>query len=271
MKYVNRDSELAQRFWEEGKLADCPLYDFHGHLHEIGGNYLPAGDIEPMLDTLSRVGAKSFAFSSHFSLTGVMPGDVDTLSTCKQYGAPLRGYFVVMPFFADPPKDFETILSNPDVYLGCKFLGDYYGTPLELPAFTPYWEFLNEHKLAALCHTWGSSQFDGPSNIRHIAEKYHDVQILVGHCVHGAWDEAVSLAKDFPNVWLELTAVLDDRGVLEKFVSEVGSERLLFGTDLPWYSTYQGIGCVLDAEVSDEDKHNILHRNGERLLALINR
>ena len=42
---------------------------------------------------------------------------------------------------------------------------------------------------------------------------------------------------------------------------------MLFGTDLPWFSPLHGIGCVLSAEITDEDRRNILYRNAEKLLA----
>jgi len=100
-----------------------------------------------------------------------------------------------------------------------------------------------------------------------MAENYPRVKLLLGHSCHGDWDAAVRLAHDFPNVYLELTAVFDDRGVLEKFVREVGSDRLLFGTDLPWFDPHHAIGVLLSAEISDEDRHNICHRNAEVLLA----
>ena len=92
------------------------------------------------------------------------------------------------------------------------------------------------------------------------------MSLLLGHSLHGAWGEAVAIARESPNVYLELTAVLDDRGVLELFVAEGLSERLLFGTDLPWFDPHHGIGAVLSAEITDADRHNILHRNAERLL-----
>ena len=45
----------------------------------------------------------------------------------------------------------------------------------------------------------------------------------------------------------------------------VGSERLLFGTDLPWFDEYQAVGGVLSARISDDDKRNIFYRNAERI------
>jgi len=54
-------------------------------------------------------------------------------------------------------------------------------------------------------------------------------------------------------------------GILDRFVREVGSDRILFGTDLPWFSTHHAIGAIIDAEMTDDDRHNIFHRNGEKI------
>ena len=60
--------------------------------------------------------------------------------------------------------------------------------------------------------------------------------------------------------------MLDERGIVEQFVSELGSERVVFGTDFPWFDYHYYIGAVLGADITDDDRHNILHRNAEKLL-----
>jgi predicted TIM-barrel fold metal-dependent hydrolase len=41
---------------------------------------------------------------------------------------------------------------------------------------------------------------------------------------------------------------------------------MLFGTDLPWFDPHYTTGCILFARISDDDRHNIFHRNPERIL-----
>ena len=48
---------------------------------------------------------------------------------------------------------------------------------------------------------------------------------------------------------------------------DCGSERILFGSDLPWFDTHHGIGTVLATDMRDEDRRNIFYRNGEKLMA----
>ena len=99
-------------------------------------------------------------------------------------------------------------------------------------------------------------------------EREARIKLLLGHCINNRWHEAVALAKDFPNIYLELCSVPGKRGVVELFVEKVGSRRILYGTDLPWFYEHQGIGALLSADITDDDRHNILHRNAERLLGI---
>ena len=90
---------------------------------------------------------------------------------------------------------------------------------------------------------------------------------MCAHCFNNNWTAAGELAKDYPNVYIELTSVPGTRGAIEKMVSICGSEKILYGTDMPWFDEHQGIGGVLAADISDDDIHNILHRNAEKILA----
>jgi predicted TIM-barrel fold metal-dependent hydrolase len=67
-------------------------------------------------------------------------------------------------------------------------------------------------------------------------------------------------------VYLDLCAILGERAeVLERFIAEVVSDRVLFGTDISWFDFYYYITGVLAAEITDEDRRNILHRNARKL------
>ena len=265
-RLINPASELAARFWEGAPLADCPIYDFHGHMHELTGGYLPAAEPHQMLHTMKRAGIVFFSFCSHLALWSAEVGEAANLGPVKKYGGPLHCYLAVRSYDLDFQRDKEIFEANREAYIGLKFLPDYFHVPLDAICHQPYWRYADENRLFCLCHTWAGSPYDDAYNVRQVAERYPGATIICGHSIHGDWDAAIRLCNEFPNIYLELTAVLDDRGVLERFVREAGSGRILFGTDLPWFSTFHAIGCILDADISDDDRHNIFHRNGERLL-----
>ena len=101
--------------------------------------------------------------------------------------------------------------------------------------------------------------------MRRVAEKHPNAILILGHALWGTWEAGCAVVRDHANTYLELTAVVR-RGVVETLVAGAGSDRILYGTDLPWFDEHYYIGNILAADITDEDRHNILHRNAERIL-----
>ena len=261
-------SALAQEFWQYGRSESCPIYDMHGHMGPFHSIYFPRGADAQMIDTMDECGVRMLVFSHHAALLAPGIGNTLSLEAVRRHPDRLRAYCAINPNYPELIEaDLASFATHRDVYVGLKFLSDYHQIALTDARNRPAWEYADRHGLLVLMHTWGGSLFDGPVVVRAIAERYPHATLLLGHSCHGEWDAAVSLARDFPNVYLELTAVFDDRGPLEKFVREAGSDRMLFGTDLPWFDPHQAVGALLSADITDDDRHNICHRNAEKLLA----
>lgn len=261
-------SALAREFWELGKSATCPIYDMHGHMGVWHSIFFPRADAVEMIGTMDECGVRMLVFSHHMALHAPDLGNRLSVQAVRQYPDRLRAYCVANPNYPEQLEaDLATFEAHSDVYVGFKFLPDYHGIPLTDRRYQAAWQYANGRELLVLTHTWGDSDLDGPAVVRQMAERYPRVKLLLAHSCHGEWEAAVQLARDFANVYLELTAVFDDRGALEKFVRQAGSNRLLFGTDLPWFDPHHAIGALLSADISDQDRHNICHSNAERLLA----
>jgi uncharacterized protein len=263
MGYAN----LKEAFYAEGKVADCPVYDLHGHMGAHYAISFPRAEVDGMVQAMDRAGVKMLVFCHHHTLFTPDIGNRANVEAVRQYPQRLRAYCGINPNYPEViAQDLETFAQYGDVYVGFKMLCDYHGYPLTDDRYRMAWEMADRNKNLVLCHTWGGSPLDGPDEVGKVAERYPGARILMGHSCHGEWDRAIELVKKYPNLYFELTAVLDERGILERFVAETGSERIVFGTDLPWFNHHYYIGSVLGAEITDEDRHNILHRNAEKLL-----
>ena len=262
------DSEMAAEFWEKGKSLSCPVIDTHGHMDAYGRIFMPRMSAEAMIATMDDCGLKLLIFSHHLALLSAELGVQESLDAVHQFPDRLRAYLVVHPNY---PRKFTRNLkifeANRDVFVGFKFHPTLQAAALDHPGYKPAWEYAEAHALPVLSHTWGFDEFCGAEVIRSVAGQYPHVPLLLGHSVHDDWMSAVELALEFPNIYLELTAVLDDRGPLELFVKTVGSRRLLFGTDIPWFDPHYYLGSLFSAHITDEDRHNICHRNAEKLFA----
>jgi predicted TIM-barrel fold metal-dependent hydrolase len=258
---------LKDAFFKHGQVADCPVYDMHAHMGSFYGSHLPNCEPADMVRTMRRAGVRLVVFAHHHALFSPELGNVAAIDAVRKFPNHFRAYCGVNPNYPDTiERELRTFDRFKDVYVGFKMLSDYHGIPITDARCKPVWEFANRRQLLVLLHTWAGSVNDGPEPIRQIAKKYPRVKLILGHSCHGAWDKAIMLARDFPNVYLELCAVLDDRGILEQFVEELGSRQILFGTDFPWFNHHYCIGAVLGADIGDEDRRNILYRNAQRLL-----
>jgi len=262
------DSQLAEAFWRDGRSDDCEVIDMHGHMGPWRGIYFPRADADAMVRTMDGAGVRLLAFCHHAALFCPDVGNAANVQAVRRHPGRLRAYMAINPHYPNAvAADLAGFDALRDVYVGLKIHAAYHGLAWDAPAYEPAWRFADERGLIVLAHTWSGSSVDGSDQVRRAAEAYPNVRLLLGHSLHGAWDDAIAIAREFPNVHLELTAVLDDRGVMEKFVAAGLGRKLLFGTDLPWFDPHHGIGAVLSAEITDDDRHDILHRNAERLLA----
>ena len=264
-----KDSKLAQAFWEKGRLDDCYILDFHGHMHSLASMYLPSPSPERMIETMKRCNSKLTVFCSHVAMTYAECEEEYNLAPARQYPEYLKAYHAVIPRQTDFAKAASRMENNKGYYFGFKIHADWDATPLTDDAYTPFFEYMQANRLPALLHTWGKSPNDGADVVEKIARRYPDAVFFCGHSFHGDWEYGADMIREYPNLFCELTAVMDNYGAIELLCERVGSDRILFGTDLPWFDTHHGIGAVLSADISDEDRRNIFYRNGERLFSFL--
>lgn len=255
-------------FWEHGLAKDCPIYDMHGHMGPHNGIYFPYADPGLMVRRMERAGVKLLAFSHHTALSSPAAGNSLSLEAARKYPGRLKAYCVINPNYPDlAERELEGYERCSDAYIGFKLHPDLHKTRLSGDGYGAALTYADEKSLPVLTHTWAGSPHCGEKEARKTAETYPDVKLILGHSLHGAWERAAALAAEFPNVYLDLCAVIDQRaGILERFVSVAGSEKILFGTDFPWFSHHYYIGGVLAADIEDEDRRNIFYRNARKLI-----
>jgi hypothetical protein len=239
----------------------------HGHYGFFHGIYFPSPNADGMLETLNRCGVPCIVCSSHSSLTDMERGNREMAQVVRDHPGRFYAYRTINPNY--PERASKEIARFPDDpgFVGFKFHPSAHSYPVTGANYIPALEYANEHGLLVLSHSWGQSDTDGPKLFPKVVGKYPNVTFLLGHSGYGEWDAAFAVAREFPNTYLELTAASRVSGIITRMVAEVGSEKVVFGTDLPWFDPHYGIGSVCFSRITDEDRRNILYRNAERLLA----
>jgi predicted TIM-barrel fold metal-dependent hydrolase len=263
---INNSSKLSADFWESGFSENCPIIDFHAHMNPMPGGYLPEDSADKMYARMLRCNIRLLLFSGHDALFMPSASHAADIEAVRKHPDRMRAYFAINGNSQNLDADFRRFTENQDVFVGIKNLPDYYHLKISDEAYDPFYSCVNDNKMLFLCHTWGGSKYNGIEDAEKVLKKYPDMIFIAGHSFYGEWEEAVRLCNTYKNLYLELTAVTIGAGPLDYLVSKCGSEKILFGTDLPWFDTLHGIGCVLSAEMSDADRENIFYKNGVRLL-----
>jgi predicted TIM-barrel fold metal-dependent hydrolase len=149
------------------------------------------------------------------------------------------------------------------------------------------------HKVPILFHTGFSGVHSGksatpimwkdPIYLDELASAYRETPIIIGHSGghYPPYDQnALVVAYSHDNVYLDTSKSRSD--VIEKAVWEIGSSRILFGSDWntgqplplgprserPSHLYDWNLRVVQEAKISDEDKEKIFHKNIKSLLGL---
>jgi predicted TIM-barrel fold metal-dependent hydrolase len=264
---MRNDSEIAREFLAHGRSEACPVIDMHGHYGPYRGIYFPKPWADGMLETMDRCGVACIVCSSHASLVDPARGNREMAEVARAHTGRFYAYCAINPNYPHVAEEEIRRYGEDGGFVGFKFHPSGHSYPITGPNYVPALEYANEHKLLLLSHSWGESQYDRPGLFGELAPKYPDVTFLMGHAGYGEWDSALAVAREHPNVYLELTAAHRVSGIITRMVEEVGSHKVVFGTDLPWFDPLYGIGAVCFSRISDQDRHNILHSNAERMLA----
>jgi predicted TIM-barrel fold metal-dependent hydrolase len=101
---------------------------------------------------------------------------------------------------------------------------------------------------------------------RTIAEN-PDTTFVLGHSGALQFEEALPFAERYPNTYFELSCL--GLSALRQVIDAVPADRLLYGTDWPFYHQALTLARVLMAtEDHPELRRAILHDNAARLLGL---
>jgi len=214
---------------------------------------------------MDKCGITKLFFAHHWAMRDSRKGNIEAHKAVLRFPHRLGAYWAVTPLYPERVKREVEEFPSHEGFVGFKILASYYKVPITDPRCAPVWERAHDERLPVLVHTWGGDPFAGPDRIVSIAKRYPDAVIIMGHALYGEWEKGIELAEKHPNVYLELTAAYHVNGAVEAMVEAGVQKKIVFGEDLPWFDPLYGIGCVVFSRISDEARHDILHRNAERI------
>jgi uncharacterized protein len=107
-----------------------------------------------------------------------------------------------------------------------------------------------------------------PEAIKTVCCNFPKLKLVAAHM--GGWQ----LWRDVEETIIDLPIFFDTaatrkylpKGDFTRMAKKHGMERIIFGTDSPWYSPDEDIKWIDSMKISSEEKEMILHKNAENLL-----
>jgi uncharacterized protein len=135
------------------------------------------------------------------------------------------------------------------------------------------YQIAEEFSKPIMTHSWDISDYNPvqymshPDRFRKYLEKYHKMSFILGHAGGrpGAFDATVRVCKDFSNVYVDFAGDYYHNGVLEAFADKIGSDRILFGSDVNWFDPRCNLGLFLGANLPNDNILKMLRTNAQKI------
>jgi uncharacterized protein len=148
------------------------------------------------------------------------------------------------------------------------------------PRMHPVYEACREMGLTVLSHTGsakGGETHGDPNGFAPVAEAFPGLTVVLAHLGGGRWRQTAALAAAFPGLMFDLCEIIAWTGApnaprreeLSALIREIGAERVMLGTDFPWYDLDRTEEQLMDLpELGAQEKEGILGTNAVRILGL---
>jgi len=121
-----------------------------------------------------------------------------------------------------------------------------------------------------------AADYARPANFDQVVTAFPKLTIVLAHLGNVFLDESVGLAQNHDNVYFDVSAIISlteaqgglSDGDLIALIRRIGVDRVLFGSDWPWFPPLPGIERIKNLDITEEEKQNILGGNAIKVYNL---
>ena len=249
-------------------LDDVLIIDGHCHMGYWHNFNISCNNAEGMLVSMDTLGIDKAFITAHSSIgPNYRYGNDVVIDAVVRYPQRFIGYATVNPNYEkDMRAELDRCFAVPGIK-GIKLHPASHGCSVDYKSYHIAYRYAQQKQCPVLMHIWGCGDV---AIVKSLAALYPGVKFIMGHAGGDirAMEAAIDVVNRHDNAYLDLAISRTYEGNVEWFVSEVGSKKVLYASDMPFLDPRPAIGRVALADISDEQKRDIFGLNLKRILAL---
>ena len=258
--------------------SHCHIYPDKIALKAVNGTnnfYDVPFNLDGTIGTLRKVHAEAGVDHAVVQSVATTPKQVKSInefiaSTVREGNGYFTGLGTLHPDSADQRGDVEHLIELG--LKGVKLHPDIQQFKLDDYRCLKIYELCEEFDLPLLLHT-GDNRYDysNPNRLIPILDIYNNLRVIGAHLGGWSiWEEAVEIYKGTPNMWFDCSSTFAwvDNDTVKKLILELGTDRVLFGTDYPMWTPKIELERFFELGLSPEQNERILSKNAMALFGI---
>jgi len=143
----------------------------------------------------------------------------------------------------------------------------------------PIYQAARERGLPIVFHSGrfaSPEQYARPRHFAEVLQAFPGLTIVMAHLGLGWIEEALELAATYPDLVFDCSAIISHAAPgaeitparLTAIIRQAGVERVMFGSDFPWFDPAEALEKALELDLGQEEKQLLLAENAVRIFRL---
>jgi len=274
----SRDNKKSQNFPPPDQPTDIPIYDAHVHIEgdtviapEVSVQELDSSDSDSVIRYMETYGIDKTLLIPHDRIPSP-PRDYDFREINETVASFAEDYpeKVISIMRLNPVYPTEKVKKDMDYFLGerglrgVKMVGraDFF-RPTNMELMAPVMEKADEYDVPILFHS-GHPSRDLPSLQGYLAKQFPSVKVVIAHMgLHDFLWESIIACKEVDNIYVDMSQAWPYD--IKIFLKEIGSERMMYGTDAPFQSPRVEQLKVRVAANNEKELNDIFYNTAEKV------
>lgn len=247
-------------------LDNVLIIDEHCHMGSTAWNYIPDGSPKAIVAVMDNLGIDIACVTHNASLAPDHKwGNDRVMDAIQEFPGRFIGYCTINPHYPEEiPGELERCFKNKDMK-GIKLHPWSHERTLAYKNYKPVFEFAARMECCVLVHIYSWEEI---CNMDKAASEYPEAIFIMAHTGGEIpqVERAIDIINRRDNIYTDLAVSESREGNVEWLVKEIGSKKLLFGSDMPFMDPRGTFSRVAMAEITEEEKKDIFGLNMQKIL-----